>query len=306
MSDQPPIIIKKIKKHGGHAHHGGAWKVAYADFVTAMMAFFLLMWLLNATSEEQKRGLSNYFGPLGKATGAGGTGGVLGGTSIQSPGNFSDDDAMAPAVVSPEVIEDSPEEGEEEVDQASSAPELGQESPGTLTEEQLTALAQDFENQVFEETAEELKKVLEEMPNAAELADNIIIEQTPEGLRIQLIDQEKISMFPTASSKMFDHTKELIQQIAAVVTKMDNKIALSGHTDAHPYFDDSQYGNWELSVDRALAARRELIKNLPINRIDSVVGKEATDPLKEEDPYAPQNRRITILLKRKGDKPSVF
>lgn len=306
MSDQAPIIIKKVKKHAGHAHHGGAWKVAYADFVTAMMAFFLLMWLLNATSEEQKRGLSNYFGPLGKATGAGGTGGVLGGTSIRSPGKFSDDESMAPAVVSPEVIEDSSEEGEESTDQASSAPEIGQESPGELSEEQLSALAQDFENQAFEEAEVAIREALQNMSDAEKLADSIMIEQTPEGLRIQLVDQEKISMFPNGSSKMFDHTRTLLQQIATAIPAMPNKIAVSGHTDANPYFDDSQYGNWELSADRALASRRELIKHLPVNRIDSVVGKAATDPLKEKDPYAPQNRRITILLKRSAYTPPIF
>ncbi|MGB0934852.1 MAG: flagellar motor protein MotB [Alphaproteobacteria bacterium] len=304
MSDNPQPIIKKVKKGGGHGHHGGAWKVAYADFVTAMMAFFLLMWLLNATSEEQKRGISNYFGPVGMASGASGSGGVLGGLSISSEGSFQDSKS-APAVtmLTPKTDTSSQEDSESEdlegfgpseaaLDQA-----LEQQAETAEQKEEAQQIKENEEKKAFAEVEKEIRQALQEVPDIKDLLENVIVDQTPDGLRIQLVDQDKRSMFPSGQDKMLGHTKVLIKQVVGVIQKLPNKIAVSGYTDATPYSKNSDYSNWELSTDRANASRRELIRaGIPESRIGYVVGKADRDPLIKSDPFSPQNRRISIVL----------
>lgn len=301
MSDaQQPIIIKRIKK-GGHGHHGGAWKVAYADFVTAMMAFFLLMWLLNATSEEQKRGLSNYFGPLGQALGAGGTGGMLGGQSVQTPdGNFTDRQASSP--MSTEMVESKASASDVDVEEEDDGMEAGK-GEEDFDSKKIEEAIENFEEQMFREVEEKLKEAIEEIPEIKELAKNLIIDETPEGLRIQIVDKNKLSMFPSGSKKMYPHTRKLLEQVSKIVKKMPNQISIAGHTDSRPYSNQENYSNWELSTDRANACRRALIDfELPKDRILYVVGKAAKEPLITENPADDQNRRISIVLHRTKKK----
>ena len=275
--DVQPIIIKKVKK-AGHAHHGGAWTVAYADFVTAMMAFFLLLWLLNATTEEQKAGIADYFAP---STVAGGKASSGSGRANARP--FPDRrrrparrrwyfraDANAPEV----------EENNEEID-----------------EEELEELIQERERERFDDAAQQLRQAIQGVPDLAELTNSLLIDQTPEGLRIQIVDQERIAMFALGGAEPLDHTKRLLALVTEVITKLPNRISISGHTDATPYSGAGDYSNWELSADRANAARREVLTNaLSGDRIATVQGKAETNPLVSDDPTSAQNRRISIVL----------
>ncbi|MBX6367799.1 MAG: flagellar motor protein MotB [Rhodospirillales bacterium] len=289
------IIIKKIKKRGHGGHHGGAWKVAYADFVTAMMAFFLLLWLINVTTDVQKKGIADYFAPtVATISVTSGAGGMLGGQVIGKPGAMTVS-AAAPALADPVTSMRQPDEGDE-----------GERSgnPGQrleITDEALETSIAQREEQQFALAEFQLKKAMENVPELRELADNLLVDRTPEGLRIQLVDQDKRSMFPRASAEMYEPAKKLMGVVAQIVARLPNKITVTGHTDATPYSKGSGYGNWELSTDRANASRRELLNaGLDESRIAKVVGMADREPLVPEDPTSPQNRRISIVLMREA------
>lgn len=293
-TNQPPIVIKKIKK-GGHGHHGGAWKVAYADFVTAMMAFFLLLWLLSATTDEQKLGISNYFSPEAVSTGQSGAGGLFGGTSLAvegaltSSGGSAVDSIPIPLPPSdPQTTEDDPEESDGGVQEAS--------------EEALEELLAEREQELFEAAEKALRQAITKLPELVDLQESLLIEQTPEGLRIQLVDQERISMFASGSAEPNEQTRKLTSMIAKVVAQLPNKISVSGHTDSTPYRTANGYSNWELSADRANAARRLLLdSDLSDDRISQVQGRADTDHLFPDEPNSPRNRRISIVLLRQSN-----
>ena len=322
MNKEQPIIIKKIIK-GGHGHHGGAWKVAYADFVTAMMAFFLLMWLLNATSEEQKRGISNYFGPAGDMVGAGGSGGILGGLSIESEGNFQKTKASSSMNTGTVKNEASASDTDTDDDDGMDAVkgQDGELSPDateleysniigeqTQADEQFNREAaqedvEDYEESLFKEAEHLLRQAIQSVPDLKDLAENLIVENTPEGLRIQIVDKNRYSMFPNGSANMNTQAKTLLKQVSKVVEKLPNKISIAGHTDSKPFSNKGGYSNWELSTDRANATRRALLEEgLASNRLVAVVGKADNDPLIIEKPESEQNRRISITLLRTHKK----
>ena len=301
MADERPIIVKKIKKVAG-GHHGGAWKVAYADFVTAMMAFFLLLWLLNAVTEEQKKGIANYFRPTLAVQNASATFTILpgqgqpienvsGGPSAQQ----DDEDADASNMGQPNPTEgggDKPEAGQGEKPQPGDG-----EKPVDLVEAEKTVQAE--EEKRLEEIKSDLKKAIEEDAGLKELENNIKIDQTEDGIRIQLLDQEKISMFPSGSSSMNPRSQELLSKVAMAIKDLPNKLEISGHTDATPYAGTNNYSNWELSTDRANASRRVLVgAGIPVDRLKLVQGRADTDPFIQTDPFDPQNRRISIVLLR--------
>ena len=366
------IIIKKINK-GHAAHHGGAWKVAYADFVTAMMAFFLLMWLLNAASEESLSGIADYFTPTAiLSSSESGAGGMLGGTSMLSPGAQSTA-RTAPGVtvslspLSPSDIPD--DEGlpgikrgntderdmkdeladlalvEDEFGDGSGAKGLGGDNPndgraglndgyegqagdnpfeGTpgqsdefegsgvekafdesdLDDQASKELLARLEQQDFERAEQALRDAIAESPDLRQFSENLIIDITPQGMRIQIADAEQSSMFPSGSAELMPHTKELLAKILQAIRPLPNDIAILGHTDAVPSHGDNGYSNWELSTDRANASRRALIESgLPASRIVRVVGMADKEPLVPEDPTSPQNRRISLLILREGITP---
>ncbi len=309
-NENRPIIIKKVKKVVGGGHHGGAWKVAYADFVTAMMAFFLLMWLLNATSEEQKRGISNYFGPVGMSKAASGSGGLLGGQSVATDGSFEDSKA-SPAVtmLAPQTnAGEAKSEGEEAAQKgqvaATDAAKIAQANQVSAQKDdearKATSAEQDKKN--FAEAEKQILQEIQKTPELAALKDNLVMDQTPEGLRIQIVDQDKKSMFPSGEKKMYDHTKKLLASIANVIKKLPNKISITGHTDDKPYNNGADYTNWELSADRANASRQSLLEaGLDESRISHVSGKAATEPINPADPSSSQNRRISIILLNSKD-----
>jgi chemotaxis protein MotB len=303
MSDllDQPIIIKKIKK-GVHGHHGGAWKVAYADFVTAMMAFFLLLWLLNATTEEQKSGLADYFSPASVSSNPTGSGGVLGGQSISVDGNQVSSGGPSEGGVTLPIPPDASVPAEIEGDDpdaeaADSDSDTAEDTVGESVDELLAK----HEQEQFEAAEDELREAIESIPEFEALQDSLVIEQTPEGLRIQLIDQEGYSMFASGSAKANEQLVQLIGLVAKVVTQMPNKISISGHTDSVPYRAKNGYTNWELSSDRANSARRLLVDTgLDQTRVADVQGRSATEPYLPEDTTNPSNRRISIVLLREN------
>ena len=311
--DKASIIIVKKKKGGDHGHHGGAWKVAYADFVTAMMAFFLLLWLLNVTSEVQKLGISEYFAAQSVSQTTSGSGGVLGGQTL-SPGSLP---RAATAVAIP--LNRPPSEGEEETTHPEDPKQKEAEADDKLDydkkadggkkfdhdkkvgDKELEQLVAKREEERFKDAEFALRQAIQDVPELRQLAENLMIDQTPEGLRIQIVDQAKYSMFPNGSAAPYEHTRKLIALVAQVVTKLPNKVSVTGHTDSTQFAARSNYSNWELSTDRANSSRRALQEaGLAGGRITRVVGKAEHEPLDVKNPADPRNRRISIVLLRES------
>lgn len=259
-----------------YRHYGGAWKVAYADFVTAMMAFFLLMWLLNTVTEEQKNAISDYFSPSHPmvSDSTSGAGGVMGGLTMSPEGAMaSQKSALIPVQ------------------------QTQQRKRGGDVKSKVNQAREKAETERFKKAAEEIKKKINENPELADLSQNIVIDITSEGLRIQIIDKEGKPMFPSGSANMFGKMKQILQQIGEVVLEMPNEISVRGHTDASRYKKGAKYTNWELSADRANASRHVIVESgVPTERIHDVMGKAETEPFIIDNPLDPQNRRITLIL----------
>ena len=283
-----PIIIKKVKK-GGHAgHHGGAWKVAYADFVTAMMAFFLLMWLINTTSPEQKKGIADYFAPASVSPTTSGSGGILGGTGLGDQGPKSDGAAaIAPAPP------DSPPK-------STATGKATKDGAGQTSADAAQTKAEDDE---FKSAAESLRQALQDMPELAELSKQVIVDVTPEGLRIQLVDQEGRSMFEQGSTQPNPRARLLLQAVSKIIAQLHNRITIAGHTSANAGGGANAGGDdWALSAARANASRVVLEQaGIAPDRVYQVSGKATSEPLYPDDPTLPGNRRIAITLLR--EKP---
>ncbi|MBC7670069.1 flagellar motor protein MotB [Caulobacter sp. DWR2-3-1b2] len=291
VSGEQPIIIKKVKKVVGGGHHGGAWKVAYADFVTAMMAFFLLMWLLNTTSPEQKAGIADYFAPASISSSTSGSGGILGGTSLGDDGAKADGKMSVIQQMAPEAPTETTKDG-----QSSTAASLDSASEQALRD----ALAKK-EQDSFASAAQSLRQSLQDMPELAELSKQIMIDQTPEGLRIQLIDQDGRSMFKENSREPNDRARILLRAVAKVINQLPNRITISGHTSASPDGKRAD-SDWSLSAERADASR-QVLRSVGVDedRIYQVSGKANSEPLYADDPTLAGNRRMSIVLLR--EKP---
>ena len=289
MSDRP-VLIKKVKKVVGHGHHGGAWKVAYADFVTAMMAFFLLMWLINTTDPEQKRGIAEYFAPASVSATTSGSGGILGGTSLGDDGAKGSGSQSIISQLAPEAPPDAPPE-------AGQSPSLAAASEAALRDEIARREAAEFSS-----AAESLRQAMQSMPELAELSKQLIIDQTPEGLRIQLVDQEGRSMFENNSSQPNPRARLLLQAVSRVITQLPNRISVTGHTSAAPGSNRASGPNdWGLSSARANASRLVLqAAGVDGDRVYQVSGKAGSDPLYPDDPTLAGNRRIAIVLLREA------
>ena len=302
-SNEQPIIIKRVKK-AAHGHHGGAWKIAYADFVTAMMAFFLLMWLISMTTPQQKDGLADYFAPPNISRSNSGSGGILAGTAHDSRG-AKEGGAITAVVVSIAP----PAEREDEGRDKGKTPGDGQ-----LGDKKERGAEEFHEDQSFMDDGESKKEAkafaraemsirqsLNDLPELAELSKHIIIDETPEGLRIQLVDQEGRSMFPAESAVPYERTRVLLDAIGQTLNQLPNRITIGGHTDSTPMSTGDDYTAWELTSERANAARRILMDGgLRGNRVYQVAGKSDSEPLFPEDPFMAANRRISIVLLREA------
>ena len=299
-NNAPPIIIKKIKK-GGHGHHGGAWKVAYADFVTAMMAFFLLLWLLQATTEEQKLGIADYFAPASVARSSSGSGGAMGGRTYTKQGAHPNDQAPVGVVVElptkpPDWDATSDGEADTSVEDATA-----DHTVKAVDDEDVEDFLAQREDEQFAAAEDALRQAIDNVPDLRTLANNLLIDQTEEGLRIHIIDEAGKSMFPSGSAEMFEHTKKLLKLVVDAVKQLPQKVAIKGHTDSAPFTTNQGYSNWELSTDRANSSRRALVDaGLPSGRIASVVGLADKQHLDQDDPVSPRNRRISIILLREA------
>ncbi|MBS0472061.1 MAG: OmpA family protein [Proteobacteria bacterium] len=291
------IVIKKIKKGGHGGHHGGAWKVAYADFVTAMMAFFLLMWLINTTTPEQKRGIADYFAPQSIAETVSGAGGILGGRvmgedSAKAGGAASVFQKNSPT--SPATPTKSTETGTAH----GGATDANGAGSGGAADGSGTASNQDGD---FAHAAEAIHQAIQDNPDIAMLSKQVMIENTPQGLRIQLVDQDGRPMFQQGTSELMPYAKKLLAAIGNIVDGLPNRVSISGHTDSKAFEGPGGVTNWELSAARANAARALLASGgLSQDRIYEVAGKAGSEPLLPEDPNASANRRLSIVLLREA------
>jgi chemotaxis protein MotB len=302
MAGDNAVIIKRIKKGGHGGHHGGAWKVAYADFVTAMMAFFLLMWLINTTTPEQKRGIADYFAPQSIAQTLSGSGGVLGGKvmgqeSARAGGAasvFQKNSPSSPTSKSKSTIAATTQGGASNSEGQSSDTQSGS---GDNTDRS-TSSSQDGE---FAHAAEAIHQAIQDNPDLAQLSKQVILEQTPEGLRIQLIDQDGRPMFQQGTSEPMPYTRRLLAEIGKIIDRLPNRVSISGHTEATPFHGPGGMTNWELSAARANAGRALLAAGgLNSDRIYEVSGKAGSEPLLPEDPNGSANRRLSIVLLREA------
>lgn len=259
-------IIKRKKVVKEEGHHGGAWKVAYADFVTAMMAFFLLMWLLNATTEEQRKGISDYFSPtipISRISGGGSDG--LNGSSIFSEETFAKMGTGASRKIT-HATSSSDETPEGVADRTKVATNLAQ------LKENLTS-------------------------KDSRISEHLMVKISPEGIVLEITDSDQTPLFAVGRSDPSDLLENLLIRVAKSLDSFENGIKIVGHTDSRSYRQGADYDNWNLSADRANVARRLLIENgLPLDRIKEVSGKANSDPLVSEDPLAAQNRRISITV----------
>ncbi|MET1256626.1 flagellar motor protein MotB [Aliikangiella maris] len=263
-----PIIIKRIKR-GRHQAHGGSWKVAFADFATAMMAFFLLLWLMGNTSEPQKRAISGYFlDPAGKKQSTGSTQAIV------------DDKGVNSGVISLEHVK----------------PEV-REVDTKVTEEDAAKIVEEQEIAQLELLKENLESLIETSEAFKLFKDQIMVDIIQSGLRIQIVDKDKRPMFDSGSAEPKYYSKTILHRLAEVLKKVPNKLSITGHTDATPYIAKDDYGNWELSADRANSARRELlyggIKETKVARVEGFASSILFD---KTQPYNPINRRIAIIV----------
>jgi chemotaxis protein MotB len=293
LGSDSPIIIKRIKKVVGGGHHGGAWKVAYADFVTAMMAFFLLMWLINTTSPEQKRGIADYFAPASVSQTTSGAGDILSGTSLGDDGAKGSGSADVVQALAPQAPPDVKNSGQSDTKPGAT----DADSPDTQAMRKQLQAADDA---AFASAAQSLRQALQDMPELAELSKQLIIDQTPEGLRIQLVDQEGRSMFKEGSAAPNDRARILLRAVARVINILPNRVSISGHTSATVVGQKSD-GDWKLSAERADLARVILQgAGVDADRVYQVSGKANSDPLYPDDPTLAGNRRIAIVLLREA------
>ena len=330
------IVIRKEEIIEG-GHHGGAWKVAYADFVTAMMAFFLLMWLLNATTAEQRSGIADYFSPTNQmASVKSGFGAPFGGHTPNDEGSLAsdrgvvsvmnekarpsfeldDDDSDTPAAAAT-MPTDNPDvntrtshgprraaggaadkEAPKPGDQLTPASAAGPQDAKEAQDAQLRADAARKERAQFEDAAKQLHDAIAKDPAFADLAHQLAIDITPEGLRIQILDDDKQPMFAMGSSVLNDRARALLLKVVPVLMKLPEPLSITGHTDATP-FRGGDRSNWELSAERANATRRLLADaGVPEGRVQTVSGQADREPLLPADPLAAANRRISLVVLR--------
>ena len=269
-----PIVVRRIKKVKGGGHHGGSWKIAYADFVTAMMAFFLLMWLIGSTTQGDLEGIAEFFRTPLKVALAGGSGSGDSSSVIQGGGQ----------------------------DLSRSAGQVQRaETPAVRQTINLQAARAELARRELEQL-ENLKRrvetALESDPKLSQFRNQIKLEITPEGLQIQVIDEQNRAMFDTGRAAIKDYTRDIMHAIGGLLNDVDNAISLAGHTDAAQYaLGERGYSNWELSADRANASRRELVAGgMDESKVLRVVGLSSSLPLDTDDPLHPMNRRISLVV----------
>jgi len=280
--EQSLIVVKRIKKNGGGVH-GGAWKIAYADFVTAMMAFFLLMWLLGSVGSATKKGIADYFNTPIEAA-------LTQGQAVSESSNIipgGGDDVTK-------------KEGDVKISE-----EVGTQFPVNLDEAR-----QEWEREEkarLQELQEQIEQAIDANPLLKQFKKQILLDITTEGLRIQIVDEQNRPMFATGRDELKPYTIDILHEIGRVLNSITNRISISGHTDASNYANNgSGYTNWELSSDRANAARRELVIGSMANeKVLRIIGLSSAVPFDKEDPLNPMNRRISIVVLNKKTEDAI-
>ncbi|MBD2838410.1 flagellar motor protein MotB [Pseudomonas sp. JM0905a] len=277
MENNQPIIVKRVKRYAA-GHHGGAWKIAFADFATAMMAFFLVLWLMSSATPEQKKAISGYFkDPIGFTESASPYVIDLGGTPTPAPDR----------TLNPE-LKDAPDSQESATDSTDKT---------QVDASQVETLADQIERERLELLLQELQNKVEENPELRKFKDQILFEITQDGLRIQIMDAANRPMFDLGSARLQPYFEDILLILAETIKAVPNKISISGHTDAKPYAGAGDFGNWELSAGRANAARRTLIAGgYPEDQVARVVGYASSALFDRKDPFNPVNRRIDIIV----------
>lgn len=283
MAEARPIVVKRIKKVVG-GHHGGAWKIAYADFVTAMMAFFLLMWLLGSTTKGDLQGIASYFATPLRVAMEGGSGSGDSSSIIKGGGKDL-----------------TRQEGQ--VQNASA--KLRKK---TFDLKGAEASLRQQEKQRLETLKSRIQAAIDANPMLKQFKKQLLLDITTEGLRIQIVDEQNRPMFATASADLEPYTKDILRAIGQMLNTVPNRISLTGHTDAAPYANGgTAYSNWELSCDRANASRRELVAGgMNEDKVLRVVGMASSIPLDKENPMAPINRRISIIVLNKKTEDDII
>ena len=274
-SNTPTFIVIRRAKRKAHAHHGGSWKIAYADFITAMMAFFLLMWLLGTVSRAELSSIESYFRTPLKVAMFGGNG------SGDQASILSGDMAIRQSMPQPNPVP----------------------ADAMVRERGRRPAAED---PALMRLKREIEARAESNPVMRQYRKQLLIDITSEGLRIQIVDEQNRPMFAMASAEVEPHMRVILREIGAALNDVPNAISLSGHTDATQYSSQRGYSNWELSADRANASRRELVAGgMHPDKVSKVVGLEAAVPLDPQDLYNPINRRISIIVMKRGEAEAV-
>lgn len=278
MDTNQPIIVKRVKKIAA-GHHGGAWKIAFADFAVAMMAFFLVMWLMSSTTPEQKKAISGYFqDPIGFSESASPYVIDLGGTPTPAP-----DKTLNPEINEQAVVD-----------------------PQELSEQQAEQLYEQLERERLDILLIELQRKINENIELQPYKDQILMDVSRDGLRIQITDAANRPMFDLGSPRLQPYFEDILYLMADTIRAVPNKISVGGHTDAKPYAGDSGFGNWELSASRANAARRALRSGgLADDQVARVAGYASSALFDRADPYSPSNRRIDILVLTKRAQKAI-
>lgn len=291
--DKIQPIIKKIKKVEGGGHHGGAWKVAYADFTTAMMAFFMLLWLLNVAPPETLAGLADYFSPTTAAVS-----GRSGVDAINAPTEDSVGSNPSPTVLisTPGPPQTGPTDGDSDGADA--------EGGGDPTVQDVLELANRIREQedfAFDQLQEQLRLAIQQSPTLSDMSDQLIMEVTDDGMKIQLLDKDRRAMFRQGTAELYGYARDMIAEIGRSVQNLPNRVTIQGHTDGGRLSASERATNWTLSATRANSALQVLDDSgVTDDRFFEVIGKAGTDPLYPDQPTRAENRRITILILREA------
>ena len=315
----PVIVIKKIIDDGHGGAHGGAWKIALADMMTAMVAFFLLMWLLGASNSDQRKSIADYFKPSSHSLvpfgQLAGSDGVLGGRSIIDPDGFpfsakqtgllerltpkSEGGPNPDTAPGPENENEysKPKKDSDKTDQMSDKTSDKTADPSQLTDEEKKEIAAEQDEKNFRKLESEIKKALGENKKLEKLKDQVAVSRDKQGLRIEIIDKADFAMFPSGTTNMQGKAEALIAEVAKTLSTLPNKIAIRGHTDSVPFQNPDISNNWQLSAERAEATRKILEKQgIPESRFNRIEGVADTDPFNPNNKADPRNRRMSITV----------
>lgn len=325
MDNNQPIIVKRIKKSAA-GHHGGAWKIAFADFATAMMAFFLVLWLMSSATPEQKKAIAGYFqDPIGFTESASPYVIDLGGTPTPAPDRTLNPEIQAQPdstqnKVNPDVQERAdPNDSNRVAPDPTQAPDQSDKrQPNDAAQQQKDAsqakmdpsqaekIAEQVDKERLELLLQELQNKIEQNPELQKFKDQILLEITQDGLRIQIVDAENRPMFDSGSPRLKSYFEDILLAMADTIRQVPNKISISGHTDAARYAGKGDFSNWELSAGRANAARRALIAGgYPEEQVARIVGYASSAPFDREHPLNPVNRRIDIIVLTKKAQQAI-